>query len=253
MTPAVAERREKNSKSGKVFCSHQCGPAYNKEQRVRAQSRLSSLEAQVYLDGYFNSDTDNNRMNKEMRSDHLIKALEIQKENPEMGAEEILELVTAMDETPAGASPIAEAPPVVSVAPSDTSNIGKIPADLLPQQDRSGVSSASTEEALAMCDAQYWDVSKQFPKCAWSPEHRKFAYWIVEITPRTPNEKPRGYIPLVMGGASSANPCYRCNGQGKMTQQSMEGNYKQDKRVGDTTANTMEEYVLQKRLDFPLV
>lgn len=253
LTPAAAEGRESRSKSGKIFCSQQCGPAYNKEQRRREKSKKESIESQAYLDGYFDTNTNTNKSDNDMRSDLLIQALEMQKEHPELTPDEVLELVEAKEnEKPAGATAIVEAPAVAGEAPS---NIGTIPEDLLPQQNRSAASD-SVEDAVAMCDAEYWDASKKYPMCAWSPEHNKFAYWIVETTPRNPNEKARGYIPLVMTGQTVANSCYRCNGTGKMTAQSLEGNYKQDTKAGSKTrtdAKTLEEYVLQKRLDFPLV
>ena len=268
MTPAVAERREKNSKSGKVFCSQQCGPAYNKIQRQQKKSRVKSTEAQQYLNNFFATTTDNiiggglattdniihgvnlnTRMEKDMNTEDLTKALALQAENPDMTIADIIEVLGSVS---AKATPIPSAPPppvvvvapivsapIVSVVPN---NAGMFPTSLVPVP----AATAGAEQAVTGCDALYWDVQREFKQCAWSSEHNKYSYWVIDVTSVPDYPQGKGYT-------STANDCYRCNALGYLTETKLTKNFVYDTKNHKTTAKTVEEYILQKRLDNPLV
>jgi hypothetical protein len=260
MTPAVAERREQNSKSGKVFCSQQCGPAYNKEKKIRERTILKSTQAQEYLDGYFSNNiiggglatTDNiiyggelnNRMKKDMNAEEMAKIVEA---NPDMTATELIELMSTVPatataivaETPAV---ITEAAPVSRTVGQAPSNVGKFPSNPVPMQP---VPAQQNQVGITACDAKYWDNEKEFKQCAWSPEHNKYSYHVVDTTATPENPKGRGYI-------ATANDCFRCNALGTLTERKLQSNFTYDVAKGETVCKTIEEYILSKKLENPL-
>lgn len=257
MTPAVAERREKNSKSGKVFCSHQCGPAYNKEQRRREESKKKSTEAQEYLDGYFSNNiiggglatTDNiiyggelnNRMKKDMNAEEMAKLVEA---NPDMTVTELIELINTV---PATATAIVEAPSVAPETPKTVgqapNNIGGFPDSPAPMQ---AVAAQQDEVGIASCDAKDCNNQKGFKQCAWSPEHNKYSYHVIDTTATAENPKGRGYM-------ATANDCYRCNASGVLSEKKLRSNFTYDVAKGETVCKTVEEYILSKKLENPLI
>ena len=255
LTPAIAKRREENSKFGKLFCSPLCSGTFHKERRAREKSKQRSTEAQEYLDGYFDehdgshhniiggglATTDNiisggkliSRMKDEMTKEEMAKLVEA---NPDMT---LSDLINLMDTVPAAATPIAEAPAPVVQAPAPVagqapSNAGKFPAS------RGSVPTSTSQQnevGITGCDASFWEGDPEFRKCAWSPEHNKFSYWVVD-----PQE---GYV-------ATANDCYRCNAKGVLTASKLQKNFDYDKEHGGTNCKTVEEYILSKKLENPL-